>query len=595
MRKNLISNISLIIVLLCITLFFTACGVSIGVYSNITIDKEGKGDKVINFSVSSSAASNLTGGFNKLYETLSKAKPDAVSLSYEKASDGNTIYIRYSFDSISEYIEKTSALIGRDHDAAFVYEKGPFGELSKFSESAVLQASIQWALDAVENANLTSSSSSSWLSIREATVSIPLTTRSFSGDAAIDCFQEDVIPAERIDNVLSISADGSLSREIHLLFTNENYYSLDQEMVKKLYTSMGLAPETAKVDGLVGYKFVFSVVSSDEMQTNMRRIYPDASFDFKELDGSIPLNKQYQLKECMLWSPLYQGTYLYNGMNYYWKLLPPMKGTVQSSYYISSEADHWRTNFDTLSKSEPLLIDIYIADPVTLDKMTINTSLSGKGYLKKLEFIMLKEHLTSERLMEIDDYFKNSFSNMEIADTENNLRIYKTILNMPFNPSMQKLESLPAFESGFCNVNSGPFSAKQIISINDHFNYNTLLGGIMPSNGIEYKLNAGKGAILSVKQDGYVVALDQSQKKPANTSSFMISNSDISSQVSILAVRNQIPPFVLGLFAIAVLTAAAWFFLLRKRLNIKAQVKSINEVSDIAITSLEAAASNEQR
>lgn len=139
-------------VLLASLLFFTlllltGCGAS--VTSQTKFQQDGSGTRTISAVISASDAKNIDGGFYELDLLLEDAAPEGISVGRKMLENGDALYqFSFHFNTIAEYNQKISKIIGEEHNATWYSNSSVFSSDIVFSEEECTYDLIAWALDA---------------------------------------------------------------------------------------------------------------------------------------------------------------------------------------------------------------------------------------------------------------------------------------------------------------------------------------------------------------------------------------------------------------------------------------------------------------
>lgn len=285
-------KIRLLFIMIFSILLLTACGAS--VTSDIKLNQDGSGMRIISAVINQDDESYLDGGFDALEKVLKSSAPEGITVTREfNEETGNiTFQIQYDFTDIEDYKAKTASLFAVESDATLISTGTVLKSNFAFNETDNLDSLIKWAVDAVDEAKIIEDYSASEcykIAGNRVYVKEEEVFNSSYGDPSCDITTGPAVTEVKMYTTYDKENNGK--KEIQLIMAEEDYKQLDHAAVEeylKKYSS-----DIKHDDGKHGY--VLTLDNQNAMQVFFDKAGKDETNEDENLSEFTFINENTSL------------------------------------------------------------------------------------------------------------------------------------------------------------------------------------------------------------------------------------------------------------------------------------------------------------
>ncbi len=267
-----------------ILFIFAGCGATIS--TEMDIDKNFAGSRVITLDITTDDLSKVTGGIDALENVIKDEKPDVIDYKISDSSDGKSIVFTIKFDSLKDYRAKVEKLISagvtkeeKENDDVLVptvaYERNEsyFKKGIKFKENFSSVSLLDWFKEGIREAEIISESESNWYEMGNNLLTIE--GKEYSPSSTFEVVEQEETCLNNVEVKTVVLQDNTIERSITFYANEETISDLAAKgCVLKDYLG-GLAPEGAEFtnnEEEYSYTIKFTCANAEEVVTKTNAI-----------------------------------------------------------------------------------------------------------------------------------------------------------------------------------------------------------------------------------------------------------------------------------------------------------------------------------
>ncbi|MTI67664.1 MAG: hypothetical protein FH753_13845 [Firmicutes bacterium] len=566
-----------VFLLLMISLTFILVGCGAEISSEINIGEKGNGERSLFIKINEDDLSSIEGGLSELDKVLKEKKPDVMTMERYNLYSGVEYVFRYDFKDIEEYNEKTSQIIGKEHEAIYDSSESIFGEKCEFVESNVSYELAKWAIDAVDNSEVVDSSRNDLYDMKETTIITHMGSRRFNSSSKITCKNDNSLPIKDVEIETFIDFNSPIKRRINLKFSNETVNYIGNE---KLLTYLnGIYDGFNKKIGYDGIVYSNTIIDDEENKLDdfIKTISKarEGSLKVKENDKSNLLHRRYEINEYSDIKNIIKGTYVSGDVIYKLHLPEGFKKDLDTNGYLKSDGidEYGRVLNIEYSYDEPIDIFLEIQRAFRLDNINVNLNIeSTKKAVKDIEYIFSQSTASNIGIEKLDKYFKDINENIEIIESGSK-RIYEDSIEIRDYSKENNKHLLN--DTGIMYYKKSDLSSftKDIYTFYDLTTFNDVLG-YMPVNGnINYKINLDKDYKILYAENNGQVFKNNGPKENLEEISFDLADNNIEMKL-ILERKNYMKVFLISFFILLLILLVLGYIFREKLIDFKNNLKN---------------------
>ncbi len=149
MKSKFLRLVLLIVAVLTMTLFLSACDKEIDVSTALTIDEDFSGSRIMETGAINKSDLGGSSKSKEIMESIKAGAPDGIEVSYKEEGDKYFITFYIRFTSIENYEKKVESIIGRNTDITYEYLDTAFGHIINLEEDFTTKDLLFWVQDVI--------------------------------------------------------------------------------------------------------------------------------------------------------------------------------------------------------------------------------------------------------------------------------------------------------------------------------------------------------------------------------------------------------------------------------------------------------------
>lgn len=567
------------LLLFSIAMVFVLVGCGAQIDSQININKDGSGERVSYVFIANDEVSYISGGIEALDEVLQANRPEFVTITKSQVNNGFRYELKYEFDDVNDYNNKTSILTGGKHTAEIVQKKDLFGERVEFKEPNVMYETVKWAIDAIDNAEIVNQSRSDLYELGNINVSTELYSKSFSSSSdTVHLKYEDVFPISNITVSTITDFDQKNQRDITLFLKNEILDKIGEDNLDNYLQQFYDGFTKSGYDEGTAYSFHIDLNAKDNIKATMMEVsgLEDTYLNIGEGEYSNPLHKVYLIEEAFNLDRILNSTYVEGGILYTLHLPTGFDSDIYSNGKVTEErhdedgyvSSIWFSDTDLMELKINLDKKVYVSNV----NVTVDIKKNSQG-TKKIEYIFNKETSNEAGRETIDDFFKSINDQIKIYESGSKV-IYEDTMTINNHSSNNREHFLKDDSIMYLKKSNSSTLWKSVINFYDLTSFNKVLGNLNVEEDITYSLKIPKAYnIVYAEYDGYIIDVQdfKNSKDNFNVISFDTYNNEM--EIKFIAEKSNSIIIVLvvigSIVILGLIVFAVYLIIRRKKKNLK--------------------------